>query len=374
MISRKSLKIKTLSDYDQLEDYLSYDKINQYMIDYMLQLNEHTKNKAQFDFINNEILSLKSKLLLLKDIDYNSVKESIRAIGGAPCMLIIEYPYLEKDYLSTYYSYYSGKYKNYSKYNFRIHFFDKQEKYVGFITLRPGIPGQNIGRSLLEPDFLLNKNYHVLTGNFKFHFLNYENNINCFPWMKQETDISVCSHVCLWSIIKYFSKFSQYADTTMNDIINAVNNCEGRKIPSIGLEVKQVANVLESYYLSPLVLGNIIDEENMNALFGYLESGLPIIAFIKDKLHAVVIIGRAEVTKISDNGEIIFKNETKFNNLYNDDTKKYIMFSELVDEIIVSDDNFISPYRKVEQLKAQEINTDNRNQGNYGFREIENFI
>ncbi len=377
MISKEGVMIESISDYDKLENILSYDKVNLHMIECVTELNTYPKDSEDFEILNNEVLFLQNKLLLLKDLDYESIKEIISSIGGEKCNLIIEYPYLEKDYLSTYYSFYSGKYKNYSKYNARVHFFSKNELYVGFITLRPGIPGQNIGRSLLTPDFFLEKNYHILTGDYKFHYLDYEDYVNCFPWMRQETDISVCSHVCLWSIVKYFSKFPQYADTTMNEIIETVNNCEGRKIPSMGLEVKQVANVLEAYHLSPLILGGIgYDEKNINSLIGYLESGLPIIGFIKNKLHAVVIIGRADITKELDNGQIDFKNKDKFDRLYNDNDKKYIMFSELVDEIIVSDDNFISPYRKVWQLKAEDIKAtvNTQNNGNYGFREIEHFI
>lgn len=51
---------------------------------------------------------------------------------GLKCNLIlVEYPYSDKDYLSTYYIHYSKKYKDISKKSYRLHLFN-DEIYYGF--------------------------------------------------------------------------------------------------------------------------------------------------------------------------------------------------------------------------------------------------
>ena len=78
-----------------------------------------------------------AKIQIRKKDDYNQlldiidethideeVVECLKKYVGLKCnSILIEYPYYEKDYLSTYYSFYSKQHGEHSKLCFRIHFF-----------------------------------------------------------------------------------------------------------------------------------------------------------------------------------------------------------------------------------------------------------
>ena len=77
-----------------------------------------------------------AKLIIHSDDDYNQLLDIIddthidknvvnilKEYIGTKCnALLVEYPYYEKDYLSTYYSFYSKQHTSHSKLCFRIHF------------------------------------------------------------------------------------------------------------------------------------------------------------------------------------------------------------------------------------------------------------
>ena len=98
MIDFAKLLIKQLDDYDQLLDIIDDTHIDEGVIIYL-----------------KEYIGLKCKAML------------------------IEYPYYEKDYLSTYYSFYSKQHGEHSKLCFRLHFFGQLEEtenkriYYGYI-------------------------------------------------------------------------------------------------------------------------------------------------------------------------------------------------------------------------------------------------
>jgi len=76
----------------------------------------------------------------LMDFMRNSLSPTIRSV-------LIEYPYVDKDYRSTYYGFYSKRHREYSKFCFRLHFFEDDLEsldlpkvssgYLGSMVLRP---------------------------------------------------------------------------------------------------------------------------------------------------------------------------------------------------------------------------------------------
>ena len=73
--------------------------------------------------------------------------------------------------------------------------------------------------------------------------------------MYQETDISVCAHVAVWSIIRYYgNKYNIYADKRMMDIVNETPNGIGRNIPSGGLILTQIAEIFKKNNFHPLII------------------------------------------------------------------------------------------------------------------------
>ena len=81
-----------------------------------------------------------------------------------PVTLVIEQNYSDRDYKDSYYHFYASKFHTYSKYSYRIaffqgnidkdSFFDKsfklQDFFIGVVTIRPLSVG-SIGKTLLDP-------------------------------------------------------------------------------------------------------------------------------------------------------------------------------------------------------------------------------
>lgn len=101
-----------------------------------------------------------------------------------------------------------------------------------------------------------------MTGKYKLNLLGSEAFIESFPWMHQETDISTCSHVAVWSILRYFgNKYRYYSDMTMGEVFEKVQLNFDRKVPSKGLSYEQISNLLTQFGFSTL-----IRHKNMDSL------------------------------------------------------------------------------------------------------------
>jgi hypothetical protein len=140
--------------------------------------------------------------------------------------IIVEFPYRDFDFSSTYSLFYTKKHRRICRESLRFHFFGEkiqQSNYFGFMTLRPSFV-ENRGRSHINPKAIspLPK-IHIVAGNATSHLLGKVFTVDSFPWMAQETDIAVCAHVAVWSIINYFAnKYSRYKAFSIAEIATAV--------------------------------------------------------------------------------------------------------------------------------------------------------
>lgn len=67
--------------------------------------------------------------------------------------LIVEYPYVDKDFRSTFYSDFSKRHRQIDRNSYRVHLFGEDEKYFGFFSLRNTSPF-NLGRGYINPEAL----------------------------------------------------------------------------------------------------------------------------------------------------------------------------------------------------------------------------
>lgn len=292
-------------------------------------------------------------------IDDAVIKNLIKYIGTRCDTIQVEYPYYDSDYLSAYYSHYAQKFKKYKKTCCRLHL-ESNKNYYGYITLRPSVEGTKFGKTYIDPELLVDKNAYLMLSSFTAHVIGQKLEIRCFPWKKQQTDVSVCAHTALWTIIRYFgNKYKNYADTTIGDIVEKVENDWGRKTPSLGLTLVQMSNVLKYYGFSPLVIceGNNTDFKISEEVIAYVESGLPVLGFLGTQDHAISIIGH---------GEINYDRVERFEETPDllDKKANVISHAKLIDSFYVMDDRFF-PYREVPiQLPDKE------NEVDYGMNEL----
>ncbi len=310
MIFVEEIKIDKLSDYDQL------------------------------------IKVVDDNLYVTKDL----IKELKLRIGLKVKSILIESPYRDSDFSSVYSSYYSKKHKPVPKDCFRIHFFENdslsKDSYLGFLVLRPSLIGDPRGRGILDPKILAPSGAHLMLCNdFSAHICGDKYEIRAFPWMAQETDISICAHSAAWSVVRYFSwKYSQHQDQTLNQIVELTPPYINRKTPSEGLNLLQISTILSEVGFHPLFLNVDIQKNSfLDILFIYIESGIPLIAAIKTEVdgrpfnHAVCLVGHGAVN---------------YDKKLNFEGKQFCLSREYVDSVIAVDDNHL-PYVEVSDTASQ---------------------
>ena len=267
----------------------------------------------------------------------------------------IEFPYFDSDYLSTYYLHYARCFRKYRKECCRIILFglDEEESCVGYVSLRPLPKTRKIGKTYLNPTVFSSEKGYIICGKYKVHYQGEESTISAMPYMKQEQHVAVCSHVCLWSAIRFFSsRFSNYPNYVMGEIIERVSSPDERKVPSHGLNTSQISSVLMDVGFSCTILRRdstgFEGAPLVEQLCAYIDSGIPVICISNSLGHAVIACGRTTV-----NLESLAELDTRFareqsilNNTPELGCPALILESSLIDGVIVNDDNE-NPYNKI---------------------------
>ena len=227
--------------------------------------------------------------------------------------VLVEHGYVDKDYRSTFYNFYAKMGRPYRPDCVRLHFFDgtvsynedrtdiscsdlrPQDHYFGYIVLRPTIVA-TLGRSLLSPDMRLGARGRAIQSTHYVNLLGHRLPIWGFPSMAQHGDIAVCSHVCCWAILRYYSEtFPQHREHLLHGITKLAAAFDpGGLVPSLGLNVIEAERVFQAAGCFPLFVGkrnSSSDEAFFSQLLAYLESGFPLFVEIRSEMHAIVIVG-----------------------------------------------------------------------------------
>lgn len=220
--------------------------------------------------------------------------------------VVIEKGYVDADYRDTYYNFFSRKFAQYPSKTIRVNFFnDKisprmlykldryQDEYLGFIILRPNRV-TSIGRTILDPGKLHFVTGHICTAVYPVHILGAELTARGFPYMSQDTDVTVCAHAACWMIFRYFSqRYRRYAEKWPYEVSQLTRDVStGRLVPSKGLTAFQVTEMFSNFGFSPEIYmrqqyGDMFEK----LLYMYVESGLPVVAALSSHRHAITIIG-----------------------------------------------------------------------------------
>ena len=239
-----------------------------------------------------------------------------------------EYPYYDRDYLSTYYNFYATKLKEYSKKCVRLIIWGEDEELLGYITLRPTPTNTKLGKTYLEPMFLINVHEgvscNIILSNHKAHIF--------------DQDITVCAHIAVWALLRHFSsKSALYAELLSGDIADSVEYY-ARKIPSPGLTPPQMSTLLMKSGFSTALYTSNDYITLQNEIIAYLDSGIPLIGVISKYAHAISIIGytidkTSVVDKLKDG--YIFR-EPDF--VRSGVGSNIILHSRLIKGLVVNDD------------------------------------
>jgi hypothetical protein len=230
------------------------------------------------------------------------LSENIRAV-------LIEYPYVDKDYRSTFYAFYSKRHRSYDQFCFRIHLFDRspdmenlliyRDAYMGSMVLRPTEIAP-LGRTLIAPEAIGHFSGFVCEATFQNNIMGLPFSVQTFPHTMQDSDVTVCAHAVCWMITRYYSeKYTVYPERLTYDIAEAVQDVSfGRNIPSHGLTLGQVSQILASIGFFPEIFVKELYGKNpgffYDILYSYIESGIPVVAAMRKKEHAIALVGHGK--------------------------------------------------------------------------------
>jgi hypothetical protein len=228
--------------------------------------------------------------------------------------VIVECPYIDKDYRSTYYNFYAKKGYRYDASCTRLHFFEDpieigpglllrsigrslSDNYLGYMVLRPTRLA-TIGRSVLSPSLVDGFHGNVIDAAHRVHLLGHRLTVRGFPHMSQHTDISVCAHAACWAILRHYSeRYSQYGEVLTYDVTRMAHEFDpGGLVPSQGLRLEHAERVFAAAGTYPIVVVKSALKPGLffRQLFAYVESGFPLFAALNSREHAVAVIGHGE--------------------------------------------------------------------------------
>jgi len=222
--------------------------------------------------------------------------------------IVLEKGYYDADYRNTYYNFFSRKFAEYPSKTLRANFFSKkisakmlfkldrfQDDYIGFIVIRPNRV-RSIGRTLLNPQKLKNIHGYVCMAEYPVHILGAELSAKGFPYISQDTDVTVCAHAACWMVFRYFSRrYDRYAEIWPYEVSQLTQDVSmGRLVPSKGLTAWQITEMFSKFGFYPEIY--MRDDPRQKPIFDkllytYVESGLPVVAGLTKHGHAITIIG-----------------------------------------------------------------------------------
>lgn len=281
----------------------------------------HIQGLQDYDLLHKELEILRPNANHL-----HLIKELKHRIGLKCKKIVIEQPYRDADFSSVHTLFYSKKHFYVERDCIRLLFLadEELESIFGVISVRDSTTDSR-GRAAFKPKYLLQvNNAFILQSPHKLNLFGEEFKINSFPWMAQDTDVDVCAHIAVWSVVNYYSqKRANYASKTIGKIVEQTPNSLGRKTPSTGLNLQQISDILQENSFYPLIISRDQLGQQMfsQALYSYVESGIPVIAALTKKAHAIVVTGHeaANLDRLNQHTGIVTPDELISNWIVSDD-------------------------------------------------------
>lgn len=288
--------------------------------------------------------------------------------------IVIEYYYVDRVYRDSYYTHYSGKHFEYSRYCKRIFIFegnitsehdceissiptDVLEKlFIGYVVLRPLEVGK-IGRTLLNPAYFNeSKDAYIRYAEYDATMFGKRLKVKAFPYSMQDEETTSCAEITIINLLDYFSKrYAEYKYLLPSDIIAiALRNSYERKLPTKGLDYQLISKVFMEAGFYPVLYNvtRMTDPSKFKRIFHYyIESGLPIAVGVDvggSLRHSIICVGHGEIDK-----DRIGTKQYSIQDEYDENRRIWICDSaDAVFQYIVMDDQK-KPYSKYEWVEGR---------------------
>jgi len=274
---------------------------------------------------------------------------------------VIEYPYVDKFYRDSYYTYFSSKHTTYQRDCIRITLFNSEikvsdflhdnseqlnSKYLGYFVIRPTI-GALIGRSVINPAALQSSNFKICISKAVSFIMGIRLETTGFPHSSQDKETILCAETTIWALMEYFSsRYTDYRPALPSQIHSTLKSViYERQLPSRGLTMDQISFALKEFGFSTRIYSMPpYDEDIFNIIDCYIESGIPLLIGLglpESVGHVVVGIGK----QYSEEYDIADLERSEFTS--HGRKKKFIDYTNFPKKIVVQDDN-LSPYQVID--------------------------
>ena len=234
--------------------------------------------------------------------------------------IVIENNYVDRAYRDCYYTHFSGKHFEYSRYCKRVLIFrgnsvdafkksDQralENQFIGSIVIKPIKQGA-IGRTLLSPKFSvsdgrLSTDFVKLT-KYRINFNGLELSIQAFPFSMQDKETLSCAEVTILNIMDYYgNRYPEYKYVLPSDIYSILKESGyERTLPTLGMSYTMISKILFDFGFFPkLYVGkNGYNDEQMRRILAYyIESAIPVAVGIHNNdggyNHSIVCIGHGK--------------------------------------------------------------------------------
>lgn len=224
----------------------------------------------------------------------------------------VEYPYVDKVYRSSYYTYFSTKHREYNRDCIRVSLFEGQiqkehfrktefaemlqKTFRGFFIVRP-TRVCIVGRSMISPRALKSSNFCCCLVETNAMVNGCKLSVEAFPYSSQDTETISCAETTIWGVMEYFgNRYPEYKPVLPAEIIGVLSTFSyERQIPTHGLTAEQIAYSLKAFGFGVRVYAREIHKDDLKRIFNYyVESGIPFVCVLKNNEigHGVVVMGR----------------------------------------------------------------------------------
>lgn len=240
-------------------------------------------------------------------------------------MIIVEPAYIDAGYLDDYAAYYVKCFKTYDRHCKRIHFFSEEissddflhivdgkvsddelqkftDSYLGFVVARP-LPDAIIGRTVLQTYERDNgrRNYTCIR-RYAANLFGIELTVKSLAFQEQDTVMAACATVALWCAFNKTRDLFNSLAPTPAEITRVANRrvFQSRAIPSHGLNLQQMTNVIQHVGLEHEVFRVDNTTPFVSLVYAHLRWGLPVILAVEVEgigKHAITLVGYSQREK-----------------------------------------------------------------------------
>lgn len=214
--------------------------------------------------------------------------------------MVVEYDYVDGDYLEDYSNYYVKCFHEYDRHCTRVHFFSStftrrklnnilrkttapivqelQEAYLGFIVVKP-LPRTVIGRTCLKTYCSSPERSFLATRDYAVSLFGIPLSVNSLAYQEQDRVAAACATSALWSIFHKTGTLFHHpilSPIEITKIATSDSFFRNRFIPSEGLTIEQMAHAIREIGLESFPINANEPYILQSTIYAYMKFGMPI--------------------------------------------------------------------------------------------------